>query len=1049
MRLLHISDLHVRSDTVDHQRPIIDGMLARVREAARKAKVDAVIFSGDLAYAGKREEYELAHRLLLQPVMKEFELSPAEVVLAPGNHDIDRDSIDHYLERGLQAELTDGDAVNLLVADSGAFDDALRRLATWKEFCDEFYDGYPVQKVHPLGLSFNLECENFTVGIAALNTAWRATGAPDDADYGRLLLGQAQIRNSVEAIADCDARIVTMHHPLDWLASFDHEYARLIVERAGVLLLTGHDHQADPESVISGRGEAIYGRAGCLYGSRDYRNSFSIIDIDPQRSEVIFRVSTWQPTLDRFDDGSDVALGGVLALPLPRRSDEPRPLATYTSIKARLALQVAELSLIQEDKSIDRLDQLLVEPRLFPLPFEQATAASVLARSRPSNAFSVSSLDPGTLFDHRVVIVSGESLSGVTSTLFWLLDQVAERTAKLYPLYIRFDNQIGKDRLAKQIHRALVEQGIERRPDDTLSEICVAIDDISPVSELAAERLADHIERHEANRYVIGAHGNNHSALVSELEKRGIRYKMAYLGPFGRPHARKLAKQVFSTTTSDYVDHILDVAFKHALPRTPFILSALMTVLRMSPSAQVPNESLLLEALLELLLGKSELVSMDRGEMDYRAREHLLGWLAIRFIDMHRDQLPRLEIEGLIGRYFLERGIEPSHSPGNQLNDLIRRRVLMETNGYVEFRHKALRDVLAAKMLLENHEFRAAIESDLLAHSSIVSHAASLRRSETDLLKAVEHFAGQIIASFQVSGPQVIAFIDSRHPGGDTEPESLVKLIPSASPPSPDDHDRQMDEWFERREVEATTDRDPEGDPRPHKQLARSTALLSQVLAGSDLVDDNALKAESLKAAIEGWSKLGALASSTETSAELVRVIRGIIEEADAENEVSAEDVQSLLGFLIVFGTGVAAVATLNGRGLASAVREVVSDSDFQSDPLQALYSTMIYCWLEVDGWERALEELYRRHGNSATVRITCRALALTAYLSPSTTDGVAHRLEEFLTRTVDLSVSGRDAVQQRASAKNEIVASLRQERSRHQRTSRSEHVLEALIDDE
>ena len=76
---LHLSDWHQKGADFDRQ-VVRDALLADLRRRAEwdpgLAAVDFVIFSGDLAWQGKAEEFQAAQTLLLDPVLKELGVSP-------------------------------------------------------------------------------------------------------------------------------------------------------------------------------------------------------------------------------------------------------------------------------------------------------------------------------------------------------------------------------------------------------------------------------------------------------------------------------------------------------------------------------------------------------------------------------------------------------------------------------------------------------------------------------------------------------------------------------------------------------------------------------------------------------------------------------------------------------------------------------------------------------------------------------------------------------------------------------------------------------------
>jgi predicted phosphodiesterase len=90
---LHLSDWQQRDKDFKHQ-VISDALFEDIRNRATisrdLAKVDFIVFSGDLTYSGRAEEYKLAKEQLLAPLLEEFKISSDKLFFVPGNHDMDR-----------------------------------------------------------------------------------------------------------------------------------------------------------------------------------------------------------------------------------------------------------------------------------------------------------------------------------------------------------------------------------------------------------------------------------------------------------------------------------------------------------------------------------------------------------------------------------------------------------------------------------------------------------------------------------------------------------------------------------------------------------------------------------------------------------------------------------------------------------------------------------------------------------------------------------------------------------------------------------------------
>lgn len=271
-----------------------------------------MLFSGDCAFDGSSQGLAVARHLLLEPLATLLPDRP--IVLVPGNHDVERGAIDRLQEQGMRDLFLTHEAIGELLGDESACTQALRRLQAWREFHAEFYREHPPVEIPLLGHIHTSSSDGTSVGIAALNTAWRCS---DDTDRGRLLVGEQQLRAAMSAISETELRFVVMHHPLEWLAEFDETLCRLMFEEARCFVFTGHDHKSDPAAATTARGSAVYSRAGCLYETRDYPNSYSLLELVPASKSAQAVVRRWWPGRDAFGVAEDLVEGGILPLPWP------------------------------------------------------------------------------------------------------------------------------------------------------------------------------------------------------------------------------------------------------------------------------------------------------------------------------------------------------------------------------------------------------------------------------------------------------------------------------------------------------------------------------------------------------------------------------------------------------------------------------------------------------------------------------------------------------------------------------------------------------------
>lgn len=323
IRILHLSDIHFRVGKVWDADPVLRALARFVKtEVEDGLAPDLVVFSGDLAFSGKADEYALALDWLqnqLWPVLPEG-LTHNRLLLIPGNHDVDRSKVRtgaRSIQKALLKERSQEQIADLL-GDNSERDVMLRRHAAYIDFVAGWY-GEP----QPLPWWERvIKIRGTSVHVAGLDSAWMSCG---DEDASRLLLGRYQLTQSVETAQaeDADWRIVVMHHPWAYLAEFDQHTARSAVHQHCDLLLRGHLHQPLSERVLPpdpSRG-CLELAAGCVYENSQYPNAFQWIELSPAGKHVRVHFRAWLDNawiVDRNRSSGGHADFELAAQPLPK-----------------------------------------------------------------------------------------------------------------------------------------------------------------------------------------------------------------------------------------------------------------------------------------------------------------------------------------------------------------------------------------------------------------------------------------------------------------------------------------------------------------------------------------------------------------------------------------------------------------------------------------------------------------------------------------------------------------------------------------------------------
>jgi hypothetical protein len=131
--VLHLTDLHfgwdgTRSET-DNRTLALRSLIGELEKLDEECRPNIVCISGDIGWRGQESDYTLA-KTWLSELLSKLKLSPSDMVVCPGNHDINRNEA-----IGMRPQ-SPGQADNVL---SVPIKDSLSKpFAAFETFCREF-----------------------------------------------------------------------------------------------------------------------------------------------------------------------------------------------------------------------------------------------------------------------------------------------------------------------------------------------------------------------------------------------------------------------------------------------------------------------------------------------------------------------------------------------------------------------------------------------------------------------------------------------------------------------------------------------------------------------------------------------------------------------------------------------------------------------------------------------------------------------------------------------------------------------------------------------
>lgn len=310
--LLHLSDIHFKTlaDTAMSQvRAIAATAISRIHSAESVF----VVVSGDIAYSGNREQYEIASAFFeeLRSALADETDNPIHFILVPGNHDCDF-SEDQSVRQALISTVLQKDGSNITPA---IIDECVKVQGCFFEFRNTWG---PSEKSldEPLWVTYPFDIGGYKVVFDCLNVSWMSQLHEEQGKHIFPVERYEHLKSEPAHI-----RIVIMHHPLNWYNQATYRPFRKLVRTLAQIVITGHEHEQNVgENLDAETEQSTYVEGGVLQ-AHDPRTppSFNLIELDLDEQKYACELHTWNGTL--FAPQEVAAWQDYRLLPKKRRNE--------------------------------------------------------------------------------------------------------------------------------------------------------------------------------------------------------------------------------------------------------------------------------------------------------------------------------------------------------------------------------------------------------------------------------------------------------------------------------------------------------------------------------------------------------------------------------------------------------------------------------------------------------------------------------------------------------------------------------------------------------
>ncbi|MFW9990081.1 MAG: metallophosphoesterase [Candidatus Odinarchaeota archaeon] len=859
-------------------------------------EIDIILFSGDLVKIGdKKEDFEKVKNVFINPLLSKTDVDNNHIFYAPGNHDIQKSKVVEFIENGLINTLVDRDKVNYFLDDleNPTNKCCIERLNNFNEFKRSLESEFQITS-NNLYSTHIVQKESFKIGIATLNSSWRATGIGNRHDYGKLLVGERQVDQALKDINSCDIKIAMFHHPYEWLnPDFDAiDVSRRLFSEFDLLFL-GHMHDSDLEIVENLSNKLIISHCGCLYQHRTYYNGYSIINYDTSTNKVELNLRTYFDNRRAFDKAVNKVEDGKRVFQLNKTSDEGNgtknnklTLAIANTLSPAIIEYSNQMlfSFTKDSIAPKDLKEIFVAPPLKANAEYKHLAQETgkeLDMNIPDRKKKIKILIEEVIRSNENFIIIGKKESGKTT----LLNYICRSTLELedtnimrIPFYIdcsKLPHGKDVDVIEKAIKKFINEIDYNLSAPDDLKTLLrqgkalILFDDFIFDNKKMFKRIKAFITEYPKNRFIFTAAEDMHFTLdVDSLthktkeENLGVECRKVFIHSYSRNNTRKLIEKWFYDTPAnieDILDKIMQNTSKINVPRTPGVISLLLWIFEKQENYVPINRASLVEKVIGFLLEKANIDESRYRSFDYKDKEHYLSYIAYGMVEKNEYYFTRNDIERKTIYYFDQVRTLPEPMPVSKFIDyFIEKGIFIEIDNIITFKFKSYCEYFIARRMINDEDFYNKIISNdnYLSFINEIDYLTGLQRNNKNLLKLLikrlEEAFRELNLAVSPKDFEKIRITKSVLKDRDT-PEVINSLRKAEK--KEEERDEILEDLYPEMPEDAQSIKRKQY-LKPQNIFVTNLTLTSRVVRNCDQLEDSELTKNVLETCVNYWSTL-------------------------------------------------------------------------------------------------------------------------------------------------------------------------------------------------
>ncbi|MFD0449500.1 SIR2 family protein [Rhodococcus aetherivorans] len=606
-------------------------------------------------------------------------------------------------------------------------------------------------------------------------------------------------------------------------------------------------------------------------------------------------------------------------------------------------------------ETCDEVNSVALPPILLPVPH-----AEYIERGADSDDARTKRLDPDVeCAQDGVVIIVGDEHCGLTTALKWLVIRASELDYEKTPIYVDFNNrQSGTGPFERLVRQEALERGIIQFKHDNLPRVALALDNYSPHVRKISDNVLRGIAQSEIETIFIGCRSNDEAEIVERLSNIGVNAQVRYVGRLNMADVTALAKIAAPTVHRSITQRIVSVLRAERLPRNPFTVSLLITILlRGEEVAAEASPTGILEQYIGLLLGRGDPTVDTRYSIGTEQSITALSALAEVFARKASSVLSEsVTVEVLAG-------LISDYAWPETATDMMRKfresRILSVNPSGVSFVRSSYLHLFAAKYALREPEFLRFILDDPLRFGPVIRHYAALSRRDVSIIEAMQNLLDEFADEGSASKIYDIVKREDapddflKELEGDESESGSRELVPLDEPPDPLDSISDSDR-------NPFPEIDDHGIPGAQRYaLALETA--STALRDLDEVKELDKKKRLLETVIQGWGTLAGILSEESAFIDLQKSIISSIREREPEfSEKHSELLAELFNVIPCAYVASGIERSLSSRKLLKILNELLLEGRLSGGAHSASATALLMMSIGGNGWVSGVEKVLR-----------------------------------------------------------------------------------------